>query len=131
MGILDSLKSFTQMGGQYHSLWNLPQSTREIDALFSDTENAHAIYKHSNRCGISFIAQNSLESGIDKLQDTLRFHLIDVVTNRSLSAYISEKTGIRHESPQLILLYHGEVYWYASHGRVRIDALKDAAGELT
>jgi len=49
-----------------------------------------------------------------------------VQQNRELSALIAEETGIRHETPQVILFRNGEAAWSASHGAVTLTAMKAA-----
>jgi bacillithiol system protein YtxJ len=46
--------------------------------------------------------------------------------NRDLSALIAEETGIRHESPQVILFRGGQAAWSASHGAVTLAAMRAA-----
>jgi bacillithiol system protein YtxJ len=43
-----------------------------------------------------------------------------------LSQMIAEKTRIKHESPQIILLEKGKVKWNASHWNITFDACKKA-----
>lgn len=79
------------------------------------------IFKHSTRCGISSMAKRSLVS----LNPTkLNIYLIDVISDRSISNRVTELFAIRHESPQAILLIGGEVVWYASHSKVRAEAIE-------
>jgi bacillithiol system protein YtxJ len=52
-----------------------------------------------------------------------------VQQNRDLSALIAEETGIRHETPQVILFRRGEAAWSASHGAVTLPAMRKALGE--
>ena len=49
--------------------------------------------------------------------------------NRDLSALVAEETGIRHESPQIILFRGGQAAWSASHGAVTLAAMRTALEE--
>jgi bacillithiol system protein YtxJ len=51
-----------------------------------------------------------------------------VQQNRELSRLVAEETGIRHESPQIILFRNGKAVWSASHGAVTLDAMRTALG---
>ena len=56
--------------------------------------------------------------------------LVDVLSQRPLSQNIAASLGIRHESPQAIVLRRGAPLWHASHYDVTADALaKEVAGE--
>ena len=39
---------------------------------------------------------------------------------------VAEKTGLRHESPQALLLKDGKVVWHESHGSIRVESLNQA-----
>lgn len=56
--------------------------------------------------------------------------IVDVSTGRSLSQYVEDRTGIRHESPQAILFKDGEPVWHASHYRITGFAVADALERL-
>jgi len=43
-----------------------------------------------------------------------------------LSESMEERFGIRHESPQAIVVSNGKPVWHASHLRVTAKALEDA-----
>ena len=89
------------------------------------------VYKHSNRCPISTSAMHEVQALLEKRPDAPVW-IVDVNVQRALSREVADRTGVTHESPQAILLSHGEVLWDASHFDVRADALArelDAAGE--
>lgn len=44
--------------------------------------------------------------------------MLVVQESRDLSALVARETGVRHESPQVILFRGGEVAWSASHGAI-------------
>jgi bacillithiol system protein YtxJ len=49
-----------------------------------------------------------------------------VQQNRDLSTLIAAETGIRHETPQVILFRKGQAAWSASHGAVTLAAMRAA-----
>jgi bacillithiol system protein YtxJ len=55
--------------------------------------------------------------------------LIIVQRARDISRQIETQTGVRHESPQAIILRNGEAAWSASHWNVTADAVKTAVGQ--
>lgn len=55
---------------------------------------------------------------MQQFSDKIPFLFIDVITDRKLSEHVAEITGIRHESPQLIILRNGEAVFHASHTQI-------------
>ena len=82
------------------------------------------IYKHSTRCGISSAALRRLEqenlahNGAD-----IRHYFLDLLKHRDLSAATAERYGVRHESPQVLLIRNGRCVYHASHSDVSYNAL--------
>ena len=56
--------------------------------------------------------------------------LIDVARAPALSHAIALRTGIRHESPQVIVLRGGQAVWSAAHRAITATAVVDAVGVL-
>lgn len=131
MSIFGSLRNIVSNRSEENSLWNQPQTTDQISEILKITRKPQVIYKHSYSCGISLFAKSSLETDLESIIEKADLHLVDVITQRTLSDEISSKTGIRHESPQIILMYKGAPFWHASHGEVRIKFLNEALAELT
>jgi bacillithiol system protein YtxJ len=52
--------------------------------------------------------------------------VVDVARRSNLSRAIEERTGIRHESPQVIVLAGGHPIWSASHFGITADAVARA-----
>jgi bacillithiol system protein YtxJ len=49
-----------------------------------------------------------------------------VVEERELAREVERATGVRHESPQAILVHDGRVVWNASHGAITRRSLAEA-----
>jgi bacillithiol system protein YtxJ len=50
-------------------------------------------------------------------------YIVHVRSERPLSQQIAERSGIQHESPQLIVLRSGAPVWSASHREITAEAL--------
>ena len=83
------------------------------------------IYKHSSICGMSSRASRLLTQAAKKT--FLPIYRLIVQTARPLSNMIASELEIRHESPQVILLYRNKVLYHASHRRISPDAIRAAA----
>lgn len=130
MSIFGSLRNI--LGGRQgeNELWNQPQSLDEMNEILNRSHKPQVIYKHSYSCAVSLFAKSSLESDLESLTEHADCHLIDVLAQRSLSKAIAERTEIWHESPQIIVVNDGSAFWNASHGDVRIDALRATLSEI-
>jgi bacillithiol system protein YtxJ len=82
------------------------------------------IYKHSPTC--SLCGWSNYKLGQLAEQDGLELLLVDVWTQRELSQDIAEHFGVRHESPQILIIDDGEVTWHASHRGVAPERVRAA-----
>lgn len=98
----------------------LLKSPVDFDALLP--EPLAIIYKHSTMCGLSDIAHREVRRFLSSHPDS-EVHLVRVIEERHVSDHIAKSTGVRHESPQLLVLRHGRVVWHASHRGVTADAI--------
>ena len=83
------------------------------------------IFKHSTQCGISEQAHDEFNRFAQSAGEVV-CGIVLVLENRTLSDAIEARLGIRHESPQAILLRNGKPAWNASHWSVTMDALSQA-----
>jgi bacillithiol system protein YtxJ len=80
------------------------------------------VYKHSPTCGICVAALQEIEKFMAD-HPGASLHLVDVLAHRDLSQRIATTTGIRHESPQVIVLRRGSPTWNASHYAIKAEAV--------
>jgi bacillithiol system protein YtxJ len=99
-----------------------------LDAAIAESrERPVLLFKHSRHCGVSMEALDELESHIESRSEaTVSFKMITVQTHRSVSDAAAERLGLRHQTPQAILLRHGKVIWNASHFRITAAQLDQA-----
>jgi len=77
--------------------------------LSSSKERPVVVFKHSNSCPISSRAYREME----KLDGEV--NLLEIQVARDVSKELEDRTGIPHESPQVIVLRDGKAVWDASH----------------
>jgi bacillithiol system protein YtxJ len=80
------------------------------------------LFKHSTRCPVSSMAYEEVRRLLGDRPEAPVW-IVDVIARRSLSREVAARTGVEHESPQVILLAGGEVVYDASHFEVRAEAL--------
>jgi bacillithiol system protein YtxJ len=92
-----------------------------LDNLISDSKQKTVlVFKHSNACPISARAYRELE----KLDGQV--NLLEIQAVPELSREVESMTGVRHESPQVILLRDGKAIWNASHFDVNASSVSKA-----
>ena len=95
--------------------------TEEFSELVERSqEQPVVIFKHSNSCGVSAAAYDEMEQFAGEVI------LVEVQRARELSREIERRTGVRHETPQVLVLENGNVVWNASHWRVKAQAVTEA-----
>jgi bacillithiol system protein YtxJ len=85
-------------------------TTEQLDSLFEQSnEKPIVLFKHSLTCPISAgVYQEVSNADAD-------INIIIMQKARNVSEAVAEKTGIRHESPQAIILKDGKVVYHAAH----------------
>ncbi len=83
------------------------------------------VYKHSAACWICAMAWRQIRRFARRAPEVPIF-VIDILEQRALSDEIAERLGIRHESPQVIVIRDGEPIWHGSHLKVTASALQAA-----
>jgi bacillithiol system protein YtxJ len=87
------------------------------------------LFKHSLTCGISARAIREYERFVASQGDEADHLLLEIQRARPASRAVEEATGVRHESPQALLLVDGRAAWNASHSRITVESLERAAEE--
>ncbi len=83
------------------------------------------LFKHSTRCNISSTAKSRLErqyspnAGAD-------VYLLDLISFRNVSNRIASEFGVRHESPQVLVIKDGLAVHHASHMDIAWSAVEKA-----
>ncbi len=101
---------------------NLITQTEDFDCLVQEPETI--IFKHSTSCPISSSAHREVDRFLSECAHR-SLHKVHVIEYRSVSNYIAQQTGVRHASPQVIVLRFGSVHWHASHFSITLDALTE------
>jgi bacillithiol system protein YtxJ len=55
----------------------------------------------------------------------MEFWRVQAIQQRPLSQQIAQRTGVAHESPQVLLFQNGQVVWQASQGRIHEEAMRE------
>ena len=87
-----------------------------VDALLRASHEAPlVIFKHSTSCSISHLAKSRLDRALRADDLALPVHYLDLLRHRDVSNYVAEALGVRHESPQVIIVDRGRAGYVATH----------------
>lgn len=92
----------------------------DLEALLS--QGTVILFKHSTACPTSWAAHLQVMKFTDAHPD-FPVNMVPVIQQRATSNKIAERTGVRHESPQIILLPDGKVVTAISHGSITLARL--------
>jgi thioredoxin 1 len=101
---------------------------QSLDAAIAESADRPVLlFKHSRYCGVSCEALDELQSHIEASANAaVSYRMITVQTHRPVSDAVAQRLGLRHETPQAILLRDGKVIWNASHFRITATQLDQA-----
>jgi bacillithiol system protein YtxJ len=100
----------------------------DLDRLLDDSARRPVLlFKHSYSCGTSAEALDQLLEHLEVARHPeTDYAVVTVQTHRDVSNAVSARLGVRHETPQALLIRDGRVVWSASHFRVTADAMAKA-----
>jgi bacillithiol system protein YtxJ len=105
------------------------QSAADVEPLWEKSHQVPVvIFKHSLTCPISRRAYREWERFLKErpADDPTVPVLVEIQNARPASKAVAQRSGIRHESPQALVVRDGEVVWHASHGAIRAEKLHRA-----
>jgi bacillithiol system protein YtxJ len=114
--LVDILNWFQASGGT--------EETKGGDLSAFTQQELAVVFKHSQTCPVSWMANRHVQSFTQAHPEVPLYTLI-VQKERGLSNQLAEVTGIRHESPQILVFRRGQVVSDASHGDITTQYLID------
>lgn len=98
------------------------------ELLAGSAERPLWLFKHSLTCGISAAAWQEFRAWAEaRPAGGATYAVVEIQRARPVSAAVAERTGVRHESPQVLRIEGGEATWSASHWAITRRALDGAA----
>lgn len=93
----------------------------QLDACFErSSEGAVVLFLHDYFCPISSRAYDEMSLVEGDIA------LIDVAEHGDLTRSVETRTGVKHESPQVLILRDARARWAASHGSITQEAVGEA-----
>lgn len=106
------------------------------DLLAKSWERPAVIFKHSETCGLSAMAEEEVAGWLNAAHSAADVYVVEVRRSRAVARGLADRLNVRHESPQVLLVRDGRVCWHRSHAAVTARAIEAAllaqgAGSLT
>jgi bacillithiol system protein YtxJ len=99
----------------------------ELNQLLAESESRPVLlFKHSHTCGISMEALDELIAHLNDGATSAQYAMVTVQTHRTVSNAVAKQFGVRHETPQALLIRNRRVVWSASHFSVTAAAMENA-----
>ncbi len=95
------------------------------DLLERSNERPVVVFKHSTSCGISHEVLKEFQEFVSR-NEPIAYGIVNVIEDRRLSDTIAAEMGIRHASPQAIVIQNEQPVWHASHWSIMGDELEKA-----
>lgn len=101
---------------------SLPEITKNTDLESLFGQDSFLVFKHSAACPLSWAAHAQVTRARSS-HPGAPIYLLPVLKERAVSNAIAARTGVRHESPQVILIRGGRAAESASHASITQDRL--------
>ena len=112
----------TKKSSSFNWIW-LTDDYSLQSAIEKSFEEKILIFKHSTRCSISSMAYNRIEDIVK--QKITNCYFLDLLKYRSISNKIEEELGVKHESPQILVIENGVCTYHTSHNDISWDRIPD------
>lgn len=89
----------------------------DVNQLGEQQEKPVLYFKHSTRCATSMMALKQFENQWAE-SDDCEIYFLDLLKYRDISNEIEKMSGVRHESPQVVVMKEGKVLYHASHSDI-------------
>ena len=107
------------------------RSIEDLDATIAESgERPVLLFKHSRTCPISARAYREFREYLESAAPNVSHALITVQTDRPVSNEAADRLGVRHETPQAILIRDGRQVWNDSHFAITAAKLREVTGSL-
>ncbi|MBF4502086.1 bacillithiol system redox-active protein YtxJ [Savagea sp. SN6] len=118
---INTYKQVIDMSAIMKQIKSIP-AWREI--LEQSKQSPQIIFKFSATCVVSPPAHKQMSAFMKK--SDVPVHLVIVQTDRAVSDAIEADLGVRHESPQVLILSGGRAVWQATHYKIKERDIRKA-----
>jgi bacillithiol system protein YtxJ len=99
------------------------KSESDLERALQEKKRPVVLFKHSTTCPVSAAADDEYRAFAKSHPDAAVFTHLDLLAYRKVSNAIAERLGVRHESPQAIVVKGGKVGGVLNHHAITGEAL--------
>lgn len=99
--------------------WTILETEGQLTDILA-SNNPCLIFKHSTRCPVSSMAKRNITLDADAIPSDVPVYYLDLIKYRDISNEIARIWGVRHESPQVLLVQGKVCLYHASHSDIDI-----------
>ncbi len=121
--------SYSGFGGVSVAIQQVSTMQDVEELLRASVSRPVLLLKHSTACPVSARAHGEfcgLAARRSGAGEGPLFALVRVIEERPVSLALAARLGVRHQSPQAILIRDGRAVWHASHHEVTAAAMETA-----
>lgn len=126
--LVDTVKKMRQTNQKEPSFRALDSSSSLESLIARSQEEPVVLFKHSLTCGISSMVHRRMETLTEDSDPPV--YILHIQSARTLSEQVASHFTIRHESPQVIVVYKGEPVFHTSHSAIRTDSIREATASV-
>lgn len=112
--------------------WNKLTQLQQIEEILEESKEIPVlIFKHSFSCGTSAMMLDRMQRKWDSEEmPSLKTYFLDLLSHRDISNQIAETFGVRHQSPQILIINKGESIYDNSHMGISYTEVKSIISDL-
>ncbi len=124
MGITNKIKGVMKSATNTKYDWNFLTEKNQVDEILEASKvQPQFVYKHSHTCSICFLAKKEVESAFEAIGQKADMNFVNVIKARQVSDLLTEKLGVRHESPQVLIIEKEKCIWHESHFSIEAESI--------
>jgi bacillithiol system protein YtxJ len=99
------------------------KSVADLERALGEKQRPVVLFKHSTQCPVSAAADAEYRAFVAAHPDAAVYAHLDLLAHRKVSNAIAERLGVRHESPQAIVVRESKVSGVLNHDEITGEAL--------
>jgi len=100
------------------------KSLADLERALRETKRPVVLFKHSTQCPVSAAADEEYRAFAGAHPDSALFTHLDLLAHRDVSNAIAKRLGVRHESPQAIVVRGGRAFGVLNHHEISAEELE-------
>jgi len=102
-------------------------TTEDLEGMWeTSTEKFVYLFKKSTTCPLSADAFEAFNEFLQTTKKDIAPYFVKVRESRDISNQIADESGVKHQSPQVMLIKDKKVLWHTSHTKITTTSLTEA-----